>query len=122
MSQQTGKSRRRFLADLLFLGGGITAASMLAKSTFLSETQPTPIVTPTPETVDPVDIPSTRGEAVMVPDGAYEEPAAEGNFVIPEEQPKAEECPPQVEGQRKIPEPNPAGGMIAPPPGPAPGR
>ena len=53
-----GKSRRRFLADLLFLGGSVTAASLLAKSTLFedggqSPPSPKPMTTPN-EPVPPV--------------------------------------------------------------------
>ena len=36
------KSRRRFLADMLFVGGGLTAAAVLAKSELLERLDPTP--------------------------------------------------------------------------------
>lgn len=36
------KSRRRFLADMLFVGGGLTAAAVLAKSQLLERLDPTP--------------------------------------------------------------------------------
>lgn len=46
MSQSSGdrKSRRRFLADMLFLGGGLTAAGMLAKYQLASPPNPEPSV------------------------------------------------------------------------------
>ena len=34
------KSRRRFLADMLFIGGGVTAAALLAKSQLLDSPDP----------------------------------------------------------------------------------
>ena len=107
MSEKSGKSRRRFLADMLFLGGGVTAASLLAKSTLLGDPQPEPTATPDP------DIVRTRG-ATVAPE--HEEPVPDGNFVIPEDEPQTEECPPQIKGKVKLPEPNPAGGKQAPPP------
>lgn len=42
-----GRSRRRFLADMLFLGGGITAAALLTKSQ-LDGTSPLPDPSPSP--------------------------------------------------------------------------
>jgi hypothetical protein len=94
MSEKPGKSRRRFLADLLFLGGGITAASLLAKSTLLNDQTPNPDPTPTPPQVI-----------------QHEEPMADGNFVMPENELKTEECPPQIGGKVKQPEPTPAGAV-----------
>lgn len=47
------KNRRRFLADMLFVGGGLTAAAVLAKTTFLEELTPQP--------------PATVGEMVAPP-------------------------------------------------------
>ena len=40
-SHLSKKSRRRFLADMLFVGGGLTAAAILAKTQFLPDL-PTP--------------------------------------------------------------------------------
>ena len=117
MTEKPGKSRRRFLADLLFLGGGVTAASLLAKSTLFNEQQGTPDPAKTPDAPisDPVQ---TRGE-VAVPQGDYIEPQADGNMVLPEEPVPKEECPPVIRGRMKMPEseppPIPAG---APPPPP----
>lgn len=46
MENSTSKqSRRRFLADMLFVGGGLTAAAVLAKTTLLKELTPVPPVT-----------------------------------------------------------------------------
>jgi hypothetical protein len=39
-----GKSRRRFLADMLFLGGGLTAAGLLAKARLLDAPEAEPPV------------------------------------------------------------------------------
>ena len=109
----SGKTRRRFLADLLFLGGGVTAASLLARSTLLDENPPAPEVTATPEPQIPVDkTVDLQPRMPVKPDGPYpgemvmpEEPQVDGNVVAPQE------CEPQVEGRTKMPvEPNPAGG------------
>lgn len=112
-----GRSRRRFLADLLFLGGSVTAASLLAKSTFLqgdgqtpSRPEPTttpkePVVPPSPDTPHP-------GQMVL-PDGDYVEPQVEC-------EPTPEVCEePLVEGRRVMPKetiPHPAGAVPLPPP------
>lgn len=96
------KSRRRFLADMLFLGGGITAAAVLAKTVGGGEVagqNAPPAATPTPKSCD------------MVPDGDMAlptepvEPAVKG-LVAPQ---KVD--PPKPRGEVEyIPEPNPAGG------------
>ena len=110
-----GKSRRRFLADLLFLGGSVTAASLLAKSTLFEDggqTTPTPEPMSTP--LEPVELPDTPnpGEMVM-PEGDFVEPKIEC-------EPTPENCEePQVEGRRVAPQepiPHPAGAVPLPPP------
>lgn len=60
------RSRRRFLADLLFLGGGLTAAGLLARSQLA-----TPEPEPVPAGSVPVPVPaSPTPEPVPVPAGA----------------------------------------------------
>lgn len=71
--QQRKKSRRRFLADLLFLGGGVTAAGLIAKTQFFD---PNPVA---------------AGEMVA-PEATHncEDPVlgnVKGEFVLPEESP-----------------------------------
>lgn len=112
-----GKSRRRFLADLLFLGGTVTAASLLAKSTiFEAEGKtpgpaPKPVVTPDKPVTPPPDLPAP-GQMVLPPDGDYEAPKPEC-----EPTPDCEEQ--QIEGKMVIPtepQPQPAGAVPLPPP------
>lgn len=100
MTEQEKKSRRRFLADLLFMGGGITAAALLAKS-ISSE----PSVEPSPY-CSPVDAPQVMGEIEMPKD-----PVKAGEMVLPESvkaSPQALSSPanpePTIEGRRVAPE------------------
>jgi len=72
--QEQKRSRRRFLADMLFLGGGLTAAAVLAKNQ-LMPTSPGPQV---------------MGEMVMPTDS--ETPA-----------PVKTECPPATAGKPSQP-------------------
>jgi hypothetical protein len=112
---KSGKSRRRFLADLLFLGGGVTAASLLAKSALLQgqPDQPKPVVKPEPVVIDEPVVPAQpMPGSVALPEGDYIEPKPEEiKEVIQEPPAQKEECPPQIQGRMKVPEPpNPAGG------------
>ena len=111
-----GKSRRRFLADLLFLGGSVTAASLLAKSTLFedggqSPPSPKPMTTPNEPVPPPPDTPNP-GQMVL-PDGDYVEPKVDC-------EPTPEVCEePQIEGRRVTPQeplPHPAGAVPLPPP------
>lgn len=112
-----GKSRRRFLADLLFLGGGVTAASLLAKSTLFdgggqTNSTPEPITNPKEPVVAPSPDTPNPGQMVL-PDGDYVEPKVEC-----EPTPKVREEP-LVEGRRVMPKepiPHPAGAVPLPPP------
>ena len=110
-----GKSRRRFLADMLFLGGSVTAASLLAKTALFHEKtpppspgrSPAPAVLPEPEKTPEALIPNhpTPGK-VALPEGDYVEPQPKEEALPP----KTEDCPPMIQGRMKPPEPNPAGG------------
>jgi hypothetical protein len=106
-----GKSRRRFLADLLFLGGGVTAASLLAKSTLFqgSSTNPAPVLTPEPLLTPEIPKPNHPEPGMMA---LPQEPQVDGEFEIPVEQIPKEDCQPQIEGKMVMPEPNPAGGAM----------
>lgn len=48
-SRLNGKTRRRFLADMLFLGGGLTAAGLLAQTRLGASELPEPSSTPARE-------------------------------------------------------------------------
>jgi hypothetical protein len=110
-----GKSRRRFLADLLFLGGSVTAASLLARSTLLESGQD-PTTNPVPEPQKPIarppDEPVAAGEMVM-PEGDFVEQKVDC-------EPTPQVCEePQIEGRRVAPKepipPHPAGAPLPPP-------
>ena len=72
MSEKAPKTRRRFLADLLFLGGGVTAASLLARSTLLDSGETTPAPASTPDV------------AIEKPFPLSDEPMAAGGMEIPD--------------------------------------
>lgn len=104
--QKNTRSRRRFLADMLFLGGGVTAAAMLAKAR-LAPTPPEPVAVgamevpvelrtnPTPNPAQsPVCPPAMKGEPMPV--------EVEGEFVLPES-----ECPPEIKGDAQVAPPPP---------------
>lgn len=123
-----GKSRRRFLADMLFLGGGITAAALLAK-TVGNESQPSkPATSPSPkELAQPVEHPVPQGE-MMIPEGDMVMPEPPGKEPVTST--KKSDCQeptePVIEGRvappapqqvpplnpNKIPPPRPDGGMV----------
>lgn len=124
---ESRKSRRRFLADMLFLGGGLTAAGLLARSQLLDKeaptTDPTPAFTSEPqETSCPVSTPSPdstpcpvetcpppmTGVAKPPPSLPPQEPVIKGKVAaprIPVQSPKITPAqnPPQIEGRRHIP-------------------
>jgi hypothetical protein len=78
----TPKTRRRFLADLLFLGGGVTAAAILAKS-FVPDDQPKP----SPKAADSIQKAASAPAPVKQPDSSFD-----GNYVSPEcDKPEAPE-------------------------------
>jgi hypothetical protein len=118
------RSRRRFLADMLFLGGGLTAAGLLARSQFSSpQPEPTPSYAPTPaSTTAPPPVP--QGSPPPLP---AQEPIVEGKVKMPE--PRECEKPPVTDpfspkdtgavvlpAPKIRPDPNPAGGYRPPPP------
>ena len=126
MSHEQKKSRRRFLADMLFLGGGLTAAGVLARSQLMvGEGEPGP------QTVGAMEMPEAqptcastpRAEATTTPTGP--EPPSAGLVAMPEP-PKPKECPPPprpvrdpmtrgIKPQRADnPVPIPAGGRAIP--------
>ena len=96
MSSESGKSRRRFLADMLFLGGGVTAAALLAK-TQLSTPDPAPTTPPdvAGEVVCP-EQPVPAG-AVPAPDLSPKPEALPGEFVPPQAHPS--DIPIQIGGK-----------------------
>lgn len=104
MTDKQKKSRRRFMADVLFLGGGLTAAALLAKTKLMDsglgnppvtagvmcppeDLHPTPQATPTPEDCAPMP-----GE-LMPAQPPEDLKNAEGNFIIPEADPTPKENP-----------------------------
>lgn len=110
------KSRRRFLADMLFLGGGLTAAGLLAKAQMAPEVEPqiagkvaAPVKNCPPTPSGPVP-----GEAVAV---QAHEPRPEPSVAPPTPDPGAA-------GDAVLPgpmlevEPNPRGGRVPPRPHP----
>lgn len=125
---QPRKSRRRFLADLLFVGGGLSAAALLAKSQLGSppDVTPAPTSTPAPACTKSVELPPdvagemvvpeppiSKGEAVapqpegrMVTPPPEELPAIDGDYVAP--------TPPKTKGDYAAPAPPPPGKPAAP--------
>lgn len=71
----SGKSRRRFLADMLFLGGGATAAALLANSLGSGPEQvaSTPAKTPAPKVCE---------EPKKMQPNSRPEPAVDGEFEL----------------------------------------
>lgn len=116
MSEKEGKTRRRFLADLLFLGGGLTAAAILAENFRTpTATDPTPTfaATPTPEGT-PEAPPQPEGK-VAIPDGDYVQappaeptppPVVKGEMKPPQAAQTPHACPePAIEGRKVAPRP-----------------
>ncbi len=95
-------TRRRFLADLLFMGGALSAGAFLSHS---DAQVPTPSPTPkgAPKPV-PTASPSLRGEPMP--------PQPDGDFVAPQPSPT---CAPAIEGESRI-EPIVEGKSVAPRP------
>lgn len=93
---QGERTRRRFMADLLFLGGALSVGA------FLSQTEAqgpdpaasaTPHLAPTPDGGPTVAPPPLGGEPMP--------PQAKGDVVAPGAQPS---CAPAIEGESKPPE------------------
>lgn len=118
MSEDKKLKRRKFLADCLFAGGGLTAAAFLAKIGASSGGTEPPVATKTPvdpgtpiaqdppmpgAAVPPKHPPELAGE-VAVP----EEPMIEGDVVTPD--------PVHVKGKVAAPEPATPGRMAVPQP------
>ncbi|MCA9794127.1 MAG: hypothetical protein KC910_20100 [Candidatus Eremiobacteraeota bacterium] len=103
--------RRRFLADVLFAGGGLTAAAFLAKAG-LDRQQPDPTVAgdiaPPQPANTPVDSPTCS------------DPDIEGDVAQPMPDQTPCEKPPELVSPKD--EPNVAGGLKAPQPEALPGR
>lgn len=123
------RSRRRFLADMLFIGGGLTAASVLVKSQLFPGAPPGPTVAGqmVAPGVDPSCSPIPAGdmEPPGVAPGAVEQPDPDCLSQPPAgEEPRQPVRDPMQEPSRVPPRiveaPNPAGGRRPPPP-PAPG-
>ena len=127
MNNESPKTRRRFLADLLFLGGGITAASLLAKSAFLDDDPPSPEPQLVSEPSDPLppssDEPMAAGD-VDIPDRDFVEPDCEVKPEKAAKPPVAErdpfskggDAPPAVRGLVAVPsEPSVVGARTLPP-------
>jgi hypothetical protein len=118
MNQQPGgKTRRRFLADLLFLGGGLTAAGLLARAQF-GQPEPEPqiagkVAAPPGPGPTPDPVPRSPGEMVAPPPSSPEiPPGAAGGMEIPQA-PSAPVCiktpsaEPNIAGGRRAPMANP---------------
>lgn len=92
------KSRRRFLADMLFLGGGVTAAALIGNS-FRGDPPPEPAVTgpgPQPATTPgPSDIPPQPQ-----PDGGFV--VTKGESIPPTHRPKPYQPSSAVDGDFEI--------------------
>ncbi|MGE0493434.1 MAG: hypothetical protein AB7S38_29770 [Vulcanimicrobiota bacterium] len=103
--------RRRFLADVLFAGGGLTAAAFLAKAG-LDRHEPNPGVAGDMKMPQPANTP--------VASPTCEDPEIEGDVALPEPEQTPCEKPPLTPQD----EPNVAGGMRPPQPPPEalPGR
>lgn len=108
--QKNKKTRRRFLADMLFLGGGVTAAALLAKTRFAG-----PGEIP-PDVAGAMEMPSDLNPTPCSTPG--ENPPMPGEPMPP--QIKGESAPPAYDGDFEIPEDevHSRGDMIQPPPPP----
>ena len=110
--QPQNKSRRRFLADMLFIGGGATAAAILAKSLTVAPPPADPNASPAPcstpkKLADPIgsegpypgnaefpqhlienpqpQSPPTLGDPAPQEEAQCEEPMIEGRTVAPKQ-------------------------------------
>ena len=103
------KSRRRFLADLLFIGGGATAAAILAKSWTAAPPPPDPKASPRPRSAPKkTPIPDQPegpypGNAVF-PDHLVETSTAPPPAALGEPAPQKPRCEePMIEGRAVAP-------------------
>ncbi len=109
----TPRSRRRFLADLLFLGGGLSAVALLAQSgaTDPARGGPTPNSPP-----DSPNRPVAPGEMIAPPP---ENPSIDGDVAMPEATPACQkgtnDIEPQLQGEPKPPPPQVMGPESSPP-------
>lgn len=98
MSQEK-MNRRRFLADLLFAGGAISAAALLAQSSRKQAGNPNPSPPPPPEPpVEDVKL----GGAVCPPQEQPSPPPPP-----PQPHPAGAPMPPRVKGDVAVPAPSP---------------
>lgn len=116
--QKNKRTRRRFLADMLFLGGGVTAAAMIAKSQMGKEPTPEPplagAVAPPEAVKTPCPTPAQTTECPPPLPGEPMPPEIEGEFVLPEDPPAP---PPDIKGDVAPPQPPKTGGKpMAPKP------
>ena len=105
--QANRKTRRRFLADMLFLGGGLTAAGVLAKSQFL-EAKPTPEPVAAGATPMSTPAPSCTKAPLEIP------PEVEGGMKLPPPQPVKPARPSADPFAQRDNGPATAGGVRAP--------
>ena len=118
--QKQGKSRRRFLADMLFMGGGLSAAALLAKTQLGDSHGPKPPDI-AGDVVGPIEQPPINQPPVMAGAG----PAPDQTPCEPPPPPPGEPIPPETpvhsKGESKPPQPNEpklGGKPVAPPPPP----
>ncbi len=90
------RNRRKFLADLLFAGGGLTAAALIAKTQSGGEAPaPHPPEPAPPPPIEPVPQPEAVPGLVAPP---APEPQIEGRVAMPElQRSKGEAVPPQYQ-------------------------
>lgn len=121
--QESKKSRRRFLADMLFVGGGLSAAALLAKSQLgpPAPTHPPDIAgaVAVPDSLDrhppmpgepaPVQSPTPVKTCEPAIEGEVEPPALDGAVVMPEniEAPPPPKHSPAIKGKVAAPRPAP---------------
>ena len=103
------RSRRRFLADLLFLGGALGAGAFIVKAT---GEEPRPVETPAacPTESCPVESSPTPNTQCT--------PMVKGDTVAPQPPPQPDE--PVTGGKPMAPPPSQTDGVYAVPPTPAP--
>lgn len=119
--ERNRRTRRRFLADMLFLGGGVTAAALIAKN----QTGSPPVDHPPlagavapPQDPNafktPCPTPARTPESPPPLPGEPMPPEVEGEFVLPEDPPPP---PPDIKGDVAPPQPPKTGGKpMAPQP------